>query len=224
MSEYNAKNYTEQGGDVTHIGGVLQFDEGGSLEGGLMSNQEAATGTGATGGTNAVAAINALLIKLKNAGLMVGDSWDDPTVTKSLNDTEESHADRQANTEDIASVAVADGVITITLSKKVSELKDFDGKNGWGVHKWLGIGIRPWTNAITDLYYNGSKLTAEDISEAQSLGLNDTGYFVRWIAADLVLAGDNTQKSVDTFTLWADGYQKATYKLAIVEPTTPAST
>ena len=23
MSEYNAKNYTEQGGDVTHIGGKL---------------------------------------------------------------------------------------------------------------------------------------------------------------------------------------------------------
>ena len=27
MSEYNAKNYTEQGGDVTHIGGTLEFGE-----------------------------------------------------------------------------------------------------------------------------------------------------------------------------------------------------
>ena len=27
MSEYNAKNYTEQGGEVTHIGGKLVFDE-----------------------------------------------------------------------------------------------------------------------------------------------------------------------------------------------------
>ena len=30
---YNAKNYTEQGGDVTHIGGKLIFDEGAAVEG-----------------------------------------------------------------------------------------------------------------------------------------------------------------------------------------------
>ena len=29
----NAKNYTEQGGDVTHIGGRLVFDEGATVEG-----------------------------------------------------------------------------------------------------------------------------------------------------------------------------------------------
>lgn len=211
---YNGKNYTEQGGEVTHIGGKLVFDDGAE---GVMPNQAAATGTS---GTNAIAAINDLLIKLKNAGLMTADEWAAPTVTKEINDTVAGHADRQANTNDISSVAVANGVITITLSKKVSALKDFDGGNGWGVHKWLGIGVRPWTNAITDLYYNGAQLTAEDVTEAQSVGLNDAGYFVRWVAADLVLAGNNKEKSKDTFTIWADGYQKATYKLKIVEPTT----
>ncbi len=30
---YNCKNYTEQGGEVTHIGGKLVIDEGGSVEG-----------------------------------------------------------------------------------------------------------------------------------------------------------------------------------------------
>ena len=30
---YNAKNYTEQGGEVTHIGGKLVFDDGGSIAG-----------------------------------------------------------------------------------------------------------------------------------------------------------------------------------------------
>ena len=30
---YNAKNYTEQNGEVTHIGGKLVIDEGGSVEG-----------------------------------------------------------------------------------------------------------------------------------------------------------------------------------------------
>ena len=210
---YNTKNYTEQNGEVTHIGGKLVFDEGSEL----MPNQAAATGTS---GTNAIAAVNALLIKLKNAGLMTADEWAAPTVTKNVNDTVAGHADRQSNTNDISSVAVSDGVITITLSKKVSALKDFDGGNGWGVHKWLGIGVRPWTEAITGLYYNGSQLTAEDVTEAQSVGLSDAGYFVRWVAADLVLAGNNTQKSKDTFTIWADGYQKAIYKLKIVEPTT----
>lgn len=31
MSGYNAKNYTEQGGDVTHIGGKLVIDDGADL-------------------------------------------------------------------------------------------------------------------------------------------------------------------------------------------------
>lgn len=31
MGEYNAKNYTEQGGDVTHIGGKLVIDAGADL-------------------------------------------------------------------------------------------------------------------------------------------------------------------------------------------------
>lgn len=30
---YNAKNFTEQGGDVTHIGGSLIIEEGASVEG-----------------------------------------------------------------------------------------------------------------------------------------------------------------------------------------------
>ena len=33
MSGYNAKNYTEQGGNVTHIGGKLIIEEGASVEG-----------------------------------------------------------------------------------------------------------------------------------------------------------------------------------------------
>ena len=33
MSEYNAKNYTEQGGEITHIGGKLIIEEGASVEG-----------------------------------------------------------------------------------------------------------------------------------------------------------------------------------------------
>ena len=30
---YNTKNYTEQGGDVTHFGGKVVFEEGSQIEG-----------------------------------------------------------------------------------------------------------------------------------------------------------------------------------------------
>ena len=217
MSDYNAKNYTEQGGEVTHIGGKLQFDEGGKMAGGLLPNQEAATGSGATGGTNAVNAINALLLKMKNAGLMKPDDFTMQYAT--VSDTVAGHADRQYNTGKISNVAVDNDTheITITLSDKVKNLKDFDGLHGWGVHKWLGIGLGVGISPITGLFYNGSAVTDEDVAEASQCTL-DAGYFVRWVAADLVLAGNNTEKSVDNFTLWADGYAETTYKLVIVEP------
>lgn len=159
---------------------------------------------------------NSLLVKLKNAGLMVADAFT-LVVANSVNDQTAGHANRTYNTGKISSVTESEGVITITLSAKVSALKDFDGGNGFGVHKWLGIAVSAGINPITGLKYNGSALTAEDVSEATAMGLS-AGYFVRWVAADLVLAGDNSQKSKDTFTLWADGYAKTAYKLRIVEP------
>ena len=39
MSEYSAKNYTEQGGEITHIGGTLIIEEGATVEG-LPSGDE----------------------------------------------------------------------------------------------------------------------------------------------------------------------------------------
>lgn len=212
---YNAKNYTEQGGDVTHIGGKLVFD--GDNGGGLLENISTAA-VQSDSVAKVRTTLNSLITQLKNAGLMIGDAFT-LTVTKDVTDSVAGHADRQDNTGHISSVAESDGVITITLDKKVSELKDFDGGNGWGVHKWLGIGISAGISPITGLKYNGNALTAEDVSEATSCSLG-AGYFVRWVAADLVLAGDNSQKSVDNFTLWADGYAETPYKLRIVEPTT----
>ena len=68
---YNTKNYTEQGGAVTHIGGKLVIDEGGSVEGlPVAENQAASTATTVAG---LVTDFNALLTKLKTAGLMESD-------------------------------------------------------------------------------------------------------------------------------------------------------
>ena len=70
---YNTKNYTEQGGDVTHIGGKLVFEEGGSVAGFPgAANQEPVTGSQVK---DVKDAFNALLIGLKNAGIMIPDSW-----------------------------------------------------------------------------------------------------------------------------------------------------
>lgn len=214
MSEYNAKNYTEQGGEVTHIGGKIVYDNG------LMPNMSTADVTSDTV-AKVRTTLNTLITKLKNAGLMVGDAF--TMQYAAVTDSVAGHADRSYNTGKISSVAVDNDAhtITITLSDKVENLKDFDGGNGWGNHKWLGIGLGVGISPITGLHYNGSALTAEDVTEATACGLS-AGYFVRWVAADLVLAGDNTQKSVDSFTLWADGYAETTYTLKIVEPAASA--
>ena len=208
MNEYNAKNYTEQGGDVTHIGGVLQFEGEGRLKGGLMPNQV----KDSVGTTDSLqASINALLTKLKNAGLMVGDAFT-ITVNHSVNDPVAGHANRSYNTSKITDVEYADGVITITLSEKVEDLKDFDGGNGWGVHKWMGIGVSAGVTPINDLYFNGTRLTVDDVSEATTVGLSE-GYFVLWVKAERIIEGAS-----NTFKLWSFGYEEKEITLVIVEP------
>lgn len=71
-SGHNTLNYTEQGGEVTHIGGALVFEEGAEVEGLPLPFTPAAAQEESTATT--VTALkedfNALLVKLKAAGLM----------------------------------------------------------------------------------------------------------------------------------------------------------
>ena len=68
---YTTKNYTEQGGEKIVIGGTLEIKEGASVTGlPVADNQPASTATTING---LVADFNALLTKLKAAGLMVAD-------------------------------------------------------------------------------------------------------------------------------------------------------
>ena len=205
---YNAKNYKPDP-DTIVIGGKVVFEEGVKVEGAIAPAANLASGT---------ATVAQVVTALKNAGLMVGDAF---ALTYSQVTTDTGHANRMYNTGKISSVEIDNDAhtIKITLSKKVSELKDFDGGNGWGVHKWLGIGLVSGINYPTaTLKYNDAALTAEDASEASGCGCEGTGVFVRWVAADLVLIGAEGSKSKSTFTLWADGYAKTAYKLIIVEP------
>ena len=210
MSEYNAKNYTEQGGEVTHIGGKLVFEDGGCLKGGLMPNQ-AQEVPNSDSVAKVRASLNGVIGKLKNAGLMVGDAFN-VTVNHSVNDTVPGHADRTYNTSKISDVSYANGVITITLSAKVKDLKDFDGGNGWGIHKWLGIGFSAGVTPITALTFNGTELTDEDVAEATAVGLSE-GYFVLWVKAERIIEGAS-----NSFKLWAYAYEETEFQLVIVEP------
>ena len=68
---YNTKNYTEQGGDKTVIGGTLEIKQGASVTGlPVAENQSDSTAIDVAG---LVTDFNALLTKLKAAGLMVAD-------------------------------------------------------------------------------------------------------------------------------------------------------
>ena len=53
MSDYNAKNYTEQGGEKTVIGGTLEIQEGASVTG--LTSTAAPASAAALGGVKAVA-------------------------------------------------------------------------------------------------------------------------------------------------------------------------
>lgn len=77
---YNAKNYTEQGGEKTVIGGTLEILEGASVTGLPSSSTPAENQAASTAST--VAGLkddfNALLAKLKAAGLMAADPVTEP--------------------------------------------------------------------------------------------------------------------------------------------------
>jgi len=204
MSEYNAKNYTEQGGEKTVIGGTLEIREGASVTG-LPSANNQATSTATT-----VAGVkddfNALLLKLKDAGLMTPDAWN-VSVSKIPTPSDE---DIIANQSKVTAITIEDGVITVAAP--VSELIAFQSSNlAQGTHKWIGMLITTGLADITAVKYNGSQLTAADATEATTVG-GSAGDIVMWLKCDEII---NTPK---VFTLWASGYPEATFTVVIAEP------
>lgn len=68
---YNVKNYTEQGGETTVIGGTLEIKEGASVTG-FPQAENQADSTAATI-ADLKSDFNSLLSKLKSSGLMEDD-------------------------------------------------------------------------------------------------------------------------------------------------------
>ena len=83
---YNVKNYTEQGGEVTHFGGKVVFEEGSQIEGlpspsipdagastkGLVKQGVAVAD--AVGETPTATEFNALLASLRTAGIIASEA------------------------------------------------------------------------------------------------------------------------------------------------------
>ncbi len=210
---YNAKNYTEQGGEITHIGGKLVFEEGGSIAGFPgAANQEPVTGSQVK---DVKDAFNALLIGLKNAGIMVPDSWNVSVLacpTPASMPTSETTANSGH-----AAVTIDGTEITITLDCEVKDLAVADHGTTWGKHKWLGFGVRTGLGAVAGVKFTddtgaSATLGADDATEATALGLS-AGDFVLYIKAEqeAYLTGDKH------FTLKADGYAETTFTMRIVE-------
>ncbi len=207
MSGYNAKNYTEQGGSVTHIGGELVFEEGAQVSGLPSSTGGALAENQAASSATQVAALkndfNALLTKMKNAGIMAPDAWTiSVRLAPSLTD-----AVAAANNAK-ASAAYADGVVTITADVDALEESESSVPEQ-GTHKWIGLGIGTGLSSVTLVKYNGSALTTSDAEEAASVGLDQPGEFVLYVRADEIA---EMPKSI---TLKADGYGEITISITL---------
>ena len=206
------KNYNTDGGDRTVIGGVLEFEQGaevknfpdgGGSHGGKAENQSASSATAVAGLKND---FNALLVKLKEAGLMAADEWNlSVRLAPSLTDAVASANNAKAF------VSLADGVITVTAD--VDELEESESSApGQGTHKWIGLGIGTGLSSVALAKYNGAQLSDADAEEAVSVGLDQPGEFVLYIRADEVV---DTPKAI---TLKADGYPEMTLTITVAEP------
>ncbi len=213
MSEYNTKNYTEQGGEVTCIGGQLVFEEGAGISGfpGAANMTPKTTNTAADIRKD----LNDLILNLKNAGIMIPDAWNVSVLacpTPASMPTAET-----ASNSGHANVTIDGTAVTITLDGKVSDLADADHGEAWGTHKWLGFGVRTGLASIAGVKFTddtgaSATLSSEDVTEASALGLS-AGDFVLYIKADQkeYLTGEKH------FTLWADGCAETTFTILIVE-------
>ncbi len=205
MNEYNTKNYTEQGGEVTHIGGKLIFEEGAQVEGLPSANAvENQANSSASQVSGLRSDFNALLAKLKDAGVMTPDAWQ-LTAALAPSPTEAVVAENNAL---VQSVTFTDDIITINvdvdaLTESASSVPE------QGTHKWLCLGIGTGLGTITDAKYNGTPLTEQDVSDATACGC-PAGTFVLYIKAEVVA------EEGKTFTLKADGYPEEMISVVVI--------
>lgn len=208
MIDHIGKNYFDDGGDTLVIGGKLQVEEGAEVSGLPGSGNTAENQTAST--ATQVAALkgdfNALLLKLKEAGIMEPDSWN-LSVRLAPSLTEEIPAANNAK----ASVSLEGGVVTITAD--VDELEESASSvPEQGTHKWIGVGIGTGLSSVALARYNGAQLTADDAAEAVSVGLDRDGEFILYVRAE------ELAQTPKVITLDADGYREVEITLVVTAP------
>lgn len=204
------KNYGDYGGDSWWVEGELHVS--GSL---IFEDDSTAPVANQAKGTDAE--VNALLLKLKEGGIMERDAWTgDVSALECPSTSAMPTPETISNTGHIKSVAVDDGVLTVTLDCTVESLKIAD-HGSWGKFKWLGFGVDTGLESIVDLIFTddtGAKavLSSGDAAEATTLGL-DAGKFVLYIKANdpKYLAGEKS------FNIRAEGGKAEKVAMKIVE-------
>ena len=187
------------------------FENNKVVGGGSVAKISASTAQDTAG---VVADLNALIVALKDGGIMERDTWN-VSVLACTSDNMPT-ANTKSNSGH-ATVTIDETDITITLDCKVSALKDCDHGSTWGTHKWLGFGVRTGLASVVGVKFEddtGAKATlaSGDDSEASTLGLS-AGDFILYIKAEQpeYLTGDKG------FILSGLGYEPTTFTMKIVE-------
>ena len=206
---YNTKNYTEQGGEKTVIGGTLEIKEEASVTG--LSSAENQAASAATTVSALKDDFNALLRRLKDVGSMQSDTWDIRVSTIATVPSGDPHAEEMTtNQGKVSAVTIVNNVISIAVD--VEELVPFSSSNpAQGTHKWVGILISTGLTDITATKYNGFLLSEADATEAASVG-GTAGDIVMWLKCDEIATASKT------FTLWTSGYAETVFTVVITEP------
>lgn len=192
------KNYSTDGGNTLVIGGVLKLEEEGRLEG--FPKAENLAGT---------ASVADLILALKKAKLMTGDVFS-IGVASCTPPIEATAANSAA-----ATVSYENGVITVSV-ESVEALADSNHGEKWGTHKWIGFGVSTGLSSVVGLVFDDHTvkvtLTDDDVTEAQSVGLNSNGQFVLYIKTEEIFAAGGK-----SFTLSYPGYEDIEITIRIIE-------
>jgi len=203
---YNTKNYTEQGGDKTVIGGTLQILEGATVKGLPFPIAENLPESTIASLNTLKENFNTLLINLKDAGLMKQDKFTTSVVAIS-NPTGESLI---TNHSKIRTITYDNNIATIDVP--IDELVEFDSSNpAQGIHKWIGLSIGTGRSSIIGVTYNGTyDLVQADVNEATNAGCSE-GSFVLWLKCDEVI---NIPKII---TISRAGYTTETITINVID-------
>ena len=202
---YNTKNYTEQGGDKTVIGGTLEILEGATVKGLPLPIAENLPESTVESLDALKEDFNSLLINLKDAGMMKKDKFTTSVVAIS-NPTGESLT---ANHSKIRTITYDNNIATIDVP--INELVEFDSNPVQGIHKWIGLSIGTGRSSIIGVTYNGTyDLVQADVTEATNVGCS-AGSFVLWLKCDEVI---NTPKII---TISRAGYTTETITFNVID-------